>query len=482
MNDQPYRTLLATILAFGGTAPLYAQATETTRIAWYPMQTTMPPELAAWASQVLRGTLSHADPIRFEVVEFRRLERLLPVLQRRIDGEPVRKPLHALAHQKACLSALSLGDEREAGIPLLLTGELHALFYHYMFVARTIDTRTGEIVQQHEILVDGTDIGSRAEKAAILAQRFATRLGLTPAAAQPADRAYRLPDSLIPAPEALRDDVTGLPREVINRVDGSVLVLVPPGFARIGRDGPWDGTSDVRDSEPAHRVWLPAYYIGKYEVTNAQFERFRTQTDHPDRPRAWAQLADAVNQPQQPAGGISYADAMAYVQWAGLILPTEEMWEKAALGGEQLRQNGDYPWGDRDPDPRFAVLNLNVPTEPLPPVTALPRGAGPYQTLGMAGSVSEWCFGHLRPYSGFSELYPVLSLDDPHRAMVLNGRIFSPTAGRVARGGSWQSSRGGDLKSWRRQSLGPGAAARVGDNFSTPSTGFRVAQLALFDD
>ena len=82
-----------------------------------------------------------------------------------------------------------------------------------------------------------------------------------------------------------------LPTELRNDKDGSALVLIPAGAFLMGSE---EGFPVER---PVHRVFLDAFYLGKYPVTNAQYERFVAETGHRvpylDDPRARLDTWDA---------------------------------------------------------------------------------------------------------------------------------------------------------------------------------------------
>ena len=87
-----------------------------------------------------------------------------------------------------------------------------------------------------------------------------------------------------------------------------------------------------------------------------------------------------------PAFGVSFHDAVAYCEWAGVRLPSGEEWEIAARGSLGTR----YPWGNRARRDR-----ANTETERdghfyPSPVGSFPEGASPFGCLDMAGNVTEW--------------------------------------------------------------------------------------------
>jgi formylglycine-generating enzyme required for sulfatase activity len=144
-------------------------------------------------------------------------------------------------------------------------------------------------------------------------------------------------------------------------------------------------------------VELPTFYMGRYEVTVAQFRAFVEATGSRVDPNAVAGPAD------YPVVAVSWTDALSYANWlegqlresqetpaelARLLgegwrvtLPTEAEWEKAARGTD----GRIYPWGD-EPRPDRAVF-LRAGAQP---VGSLPCPECPYGLADMAGNVWEW--------------------------------------------------------------------------------------------
>ena len=162
---------------------------------------------------------------------------------------------------------------------------------------------------------------------------------------------------------------------VRNAQDGSVLVLVPAGEFEMG-----DGQGH---DCPQHRVYLDAYYIGVYAVTNRQYAEFIRQTGH--RPPG-NELWSGNDYADHPVVYVSWEDAAAYCKWAGGSLQTEGQWEKAARGpGGWI-----YPWGD-DWDESKCRYNMNRGSETTSAVYGYAAGVSGYGTYQQSGNVSEWC-------------------------------------------------------------------------------------------
>jgi len=162
------------------------------------------------------------------------------------------------------------------------------------------------------------------------------------------------------------------PPPVITGEDGVKMALIPEGEFSMGDHHHNVGASDEK---PVHTVYLDAYYIDVYEVTNAQYAKFlngygsnedtagHTLLDIGDSDC----LIEKVGNTYKPKAGyenhpvieVSWYGAAAYAQFYGKRLPTEAEWEKAARGGLVGKK---YPWGDSEPDgsnANFADKNTN---------------------------------------------------------------------------------------------------------------------------
>ena len=177
------------------------------------------------------------------------------------------------------------------------------------------------------------------------------------------------------------------------------MVLVPAGEFIMGSDKKVDRVA-YRSEFPQRRVYLDAFEINKYEVTNLQYLKFILATGR--NPQIdWrydgGNFQDTMT--HHPIMHVSWYDADAYCKWAGQRLPTEAEWEKAARG-EDGRIN---PWGKESAGltrANFGRTGISGPVRdrperlllypPLISVDKYDNAVSPYGTYQMMGNVSEW--------------------------------------------------------------------------------------------
>lgn len=215
---------------------------------------------------------------------------------------------------------------------------------------------------------------------------------------------------------------------MISEVDGMELVYIPAGNFSMGSN---QGDSN---EQPVHEVYLDAYWMDQFEVTNDQYKLCVA-----DRAcTAPADLAYYNNSTfnHHPVVNINWFQAKTYCQWAGRDLPTEAQWEKAARGED----GRIYPWGDSNPTRDHVNLcdlgcasgskteNFNDGYAKTAPVGSFPKGSSSYGVHDMAGNVWEWVNDWFEKnyYSSQREW------ENPS----------GPTIGkqRVLRGGAWDNS------------------------------------------
>lgn len=129
------------------------------------------------------------------------------------------------------------------------------------------------------------------------------------------------------------------------------MVLIPAGEFQMGANSVYPRNDEI----PVHTVYVDAFYMDKYEVTNAEYKRFiaanpRWRKDRIDPKfhdgdylRSWSGNHFPAGRANRPVTNVSWYAAMAYSAWAGKRLPTEAEWEKAARGG--MHYMGGYLWG-----------------------------------------------------------------------------------------------------------------------------------------
>lgn len=214
------------------------------------------------------------------------------------------------------------------------------------------------------------------------------------------------------------------------------LILVPAGTFTMGSE------RRAADERPMHKVYLDAYYIGKYEVTNAEYYEFwkiQSEGNAPDQipqhtPENFLHLphigewpARAERFPNHPVVGVSWHDAAAYAAWKGMRLPTEAEWEKAARG----YTNRIWPWGG-EMEARANTAEVKDGYENrIAPVGSFPKGKSYYGALDMAGNVWEWTA------DWYSDVYYAYSSQAAAKRPKKNPTGPEVGSWRVLRGGSW---------------------------------------------
>jgi formylglycine-generating enzyme required for sulfatase activity len=264
------------------------------------------------------------------------------------------------------------------------------------------------------------------------------------------------------------------------------MELIPAGEFLMGTAADSDG---LPDEQPQRWVFLGAFYIDRYEVTQGDYAAFIKATGHAapenNTPAAtlWGHTGPIKGIERHPVVNVSWMDANSYCLWAGKRLPTEAEWEKAARGIDGRR----YPWGNewdhrlansasywagrkidfasgadwdsfwgRGEGARIAKekgINGEVLTLP---VGSFMQSASPYGLFDMAGNAAEWVADWYDPnyYRNASLVNPT----GPERGAI-----------KAMRGGSW---------------LKPAISLRTSDRDwgtmdSHPSgTGFRCAKDA----
>lgn len=219
-------------------------------------------------------------------------------------------------------------------------------------------------------------------------------------------------------------DVDG--KTKLNPKDLAEMVWVSAGEFIMG-----SGNQYPSDENPQRTVYLNGYWVYKNEVTVAQYKAFCQATTRlmPTAPTwGWQDTHPMVN--------VTWQEAVDYGSWAGVSLPTEAQWEKAARGIDGRL----FPWGNTWDQSKCNNYNSwGISTKPI---GSYPSGVSPYGCLDMAGNVWEWCtdwYGSTY-YQSTSSINPV-----------------GPASGtyRVIRGGSWFNGNSSDFRCATRNYIGP---------------------------
>lgn len=241
------------------------------------------------------------------------------------------------------------------------------------------------------------------------------------------------------------------PAEVVRLVFEPQMIRIPAGTflmgstpeqiaqaIKDGADKDW-----VQNETPQHTVELSEYSIGKYPITNREYQAFLRDVKEQTPPRGWDGDQFPAEKGSHPVVNVSWDDATAYCKWLSkktkknYRLPTEAEWEKAARGEDGRA----YPWGNV-----FDPKKANTSESKIGDTTDVGKfsntdpalsGDSPYGCADMAGNVWEWC------NDWFSEKeYQRSSPVDQDRTGKNIKDPQGPENGttRCLRGGSWYSN------------------------------------------
>ena len=220
--------------------------------------------------------------------------------------------------------------------------------------------------------------------------------------------------------------------------DGSLLALIPEGDFITGGE-------NYRRAKS--KACLPAFYMALHPVTNAQYKIFVDATGHrPPRSesggyRAWRKKKYPQEIADDPVVLVSWEDAQAYCEWAGLRLPTPSEWQKGARGTD----GREYPWGDDWESGRRCRHGQSKGNGTTCGVWSYPEGCSPWGLYQMSGNVWEWCGHESNVYVGllaFSSGGGSWAKDNPRSFRcafrdIGGPGVRAPTASAAASGSVW---------------------------------------------
>ena len=258
------------------------------------------------------------------------------------------------------------------------------------------------------------------------------------------------PDPAVVTNSALRTAIaaTGLPWRVRDNGTGIELLLVPPGIFDMGCIQGSDNYGCSGQEVPVHAVTLTnAFYIGRYEVTQAQW-----QAKMGSNPSWFQGQADS---PSRPVEQVSWPTIQGFLSATGLRLPTEAEWEYACRAGTTtpFHSGPGFPNGTTD-DNLVSQIAWWAGTGSVTHAVG-GKAANALGVHDMSGNVWEWCNDWYGGYSPAAQTNPA-------------GSAFG--SNRVLRGGSWASSTG-EVRSSYRGNWTP--------DFAVRDFGFRVARAPL---
>ncbi|MGC1377084.1 MAG: SUMF1/EgtB/PvdO family nonheme iron enzyme [Anaerolineales bacterium] len=211
---------------------------------------------------------------------------------------------------------------------------------------------------------------------------------------------------------------------------GAKMVFIPAGTFGMGSN---NGREDER---PQHQVSLGAFYMDKYETTNALYTTCvdaggcsaPSENRSYSRPRYYGHSQFD----NYPVIYVNWSQARTYCKWRGARLPTEAEWEYAARGAD----GRVYPWGGS-----IDISHANYAGSDTAAVGSYSAGISPFGIYDMAGNVSEWVA------DWYGENYYATLAENAFNPLGPSGGQY-----RVLRGGAWTSGNDSARSAYRSES------------------------------
>lgn len=257
----------------------------------------------------------------------------------------------------------------------------------------------------------------------------------------------RYEESYLDPSAFFKDNITSPTKNYISPIDKKEMVLIPAGVFIHGQgsDGELDNFNPAFQSpDDTNLVEIPSFYMDKYEVTNAEYERFLRDTNAKP-PLYWTNGKYPLGKEDHPVISLSYREVERYASWAGKRIPTELEWEKAARGQGLTRtlkrdesytidiHTIKYPFGNK-----FDSLLCNTKESKIGDTVSVyelaEKGASPYGVIGMCGNAPEWTSswyaayeGHFTKNPAFGKQYKVIrggSFYDDKKSATVHFRTY----------------------------------------------------------
>lgn len=305
----------------------------------------------------------------------------------------------------------------------------------------TVEATTEATTAPPEITEEATSTPTATPEAPVLIAEV-TEEASEPATTTPTSA----PDTPTPAPVEAEPTATPEPATAVPAPKPQNMGLVPAGYFQMG------SATGPANEQPEHPVFVDAFYIDLFEVSNAQYRQCVTAGGCTAGNKAdaftYQGYRDNPAYDNYPMVGVTWDQARAYCSWAGKRLATEAEWEYAASGPQNLT----WPWGNTFDAGLSAASAADVQ-----PVDSYAQGVSPFGVYNMAGNVTEWVA------DTFDENFYANS-------PAVNPVNTSGGAGRLFRGGSFGNPDGAFYTTSRRY----GNA----NTFNDVDVGFRCAQDA----
>jgi len=286
----------------------------------------------------------------------------------------------------------------------VVVGTISKLGSKYFINANIVDVETGQIIKSEKVKADSIEeFADKSEELAVL---------MTSGKVETINQ--------ISQTENVSEEIIGK--------DEVKMVLIPAGEFMMGSP---EGEGE-KDEHPQHKVYLDAYYIDKYEVTNEQYAKFLNEYGkHTDEngqkmiykhkwgvKKSGGRWQPASGYEKNPVVNVTWYGANQYARYYGKRLPTEAEWEKACRAGSTTKycfgdvesELGEYAWYEKNSGGMTNPVGRRKPNQ--------------YGLYDMHGNVWEWC----------SDWY-----DEKYYRISPDKNPEGPDKGsyRVLRGGSW---------------------------------------------